>query len=82
MSDFLARGVPVENASSAVLAAARAGAGDPALLRMRERTHQRILRGEAPLGASREGLRELLARSGPAKSSEKKSREPPGRRRP
>jgi hypothetical protein len=82
MSDFVARGVPVENASSTVLSAARAGAGDPAMLRMRERIHQRILHGEAPLGASREGLRELLVKSGPGKSSDKKSGEPAERRRP
>lgn len=82
MSDFMARGVPVENASSTVLSAARAGAGDPALLRMRERIHERILHGEAPVGASREGLRELLAKTSPGRSNEKKSREPAERRQP
>ena len=65
LSDFVARGVPAANASSTVLAAARAGAPDPALLRMRERINERIQRGERPLGASREGLRELLARTSP-----------------
>lgn len=65
MSDFLARGVPAVNASTTVLSATRAGAPDPALLRMRERINERIQRGEKPIGASREGLRELLARTSP-----------------
>ena len=65
LSDFVARGVPAVNASNTVLAAARAGAPDPALLRMRERINERIQRGERPAGASREGLRELLARTSP-----------------
>ena len=63
LSDFVARGVPAVNASGTVLAAARAGAGDAAFLRMRERINERIRRGEAPMGASREGLRELLSKS-------------------
>jgi hypothetical protein len=63
LSDFVARGIPAGNASNTVLTATRAGAGDRALLRMRELIHERILRGEAPLGASREGLRELLIRT-------------------
>jgi len=75
LSDFVARGVPVADASNAVLAATRAGAPDPALLRMRERTHERILRGEAPSGASREGLRELLMKT-PGTPKERGSREP------
>jgi len=65
LSDFVARGVPAANASNTVLSAARAGAPDPALLRMRERINERIQRGERPLGASREGLRELLAKTTP-----------------
>ena len=65
LSDFVARGVPVTSASNTVLAATRAGAPDPALLRMRERIHERILHGEAPTGASKEGLRELLMKTGP-----------------
>lgn len=65
LSDFVARGVPVASASNTVLAAARAGAPDPALLRMRERINERIQRGERPIGASREGLRELLAKTSP-----------------
>ncbi|MFI5371664.1 MAG: hypothetical protein ACHQ52_08905 [Candidatus Eisenbacteria bacterium] len=62
MSDLVARGVPVETASASVIAATRAGAGDEALLRMRERVHERIQRGELPGGATRDGLRELLQR--------------------
>jgi hypothetical protein len=62
MSDLVARGVPVAAASNSVLAAARAGAADQDLLRMRERVHSLIQRGERPSGASREGLRELLLR--------------------
>ena len=65
LSDFVARGVPVASASNTVLAAARAGAPDPALLRMRERINERIQRGERPIGASREGLRELLEKTSP-----------------
>ena len=81
LSDFVARGVPVANASNAVLAATRAGAADPALLRMRERIDERILRGEAPTGASREGLRELLMKT-PGTPKERGSREPREKRRP
>ena len=65
LSDFVARGVPAAYASNTVLSAARAGAPDPALLRMRERINERIQRGERPIGASREGLRELLAKTSP-----------------
>ena len=81
LSDFVARGIPAASASNTVLAATRAGAADAALLRMRERIHERILRGEAPTGASREGLRELLMKtSGAAK--ERGSRGPRERSRP
>jgi hypothetical protein len=34
---------------------------------MRERITERIQRGEKPVGASREGLRELLAKTSPAR---------------
>jgi hypothetical protein len=67
LSDFVARGVPAANASSTVLSATRAGAPDPALLRMRERINERIQRGEKPAGASREGLRELLLTTSPGR---------------
>jgi len=82
LCDFVARGVPVNDASNTVLSAARAGAVDAALLQMRERINQRILRGELPTGASRAGLRELLDKTGP--SSPKESHERPARepRRP
>jgi len=80
LSDFVARGVPVASASNTVLAATRAGAADPALLRMRERIHERILRGEAPTGASQEGLRELLMKTR-GTSKERGSREPREKRR-
>jgi len=63
LSDLVARGVPTAQASGTVTAATRAGAGDPALLRMRERVNERITRGEPPPGATREGLRELLVRT-------------------
>ena len=49
---IVARGVPVGDASSTVLSATRAGAADAALLKMRERINERILRGELPTGAS------------------------------
>jgi hypothetical protein len=80
LSDFVARGVPVGSASNTVLSATRAGAADPALLRMRERIHDRILRGEAPAGASREELRALLLKTHP--SNERGGREPSEERRP
>jgi hypothetical protein len=60
LSDLVARGVPVETASASVIAATRAGAGDTALLRLRERVHERIEHGAAPAGATREELRVLL----------------------
>ena len=82
LSDFVARGVPVGNASGTVLSATRAGAADPALLRMRERINERILHGEKPIGASREGLRELLAKTGPASVGEDGARSTRERRRP
>ena len=81
LSDFVARGVPVASASNTVLAATRAGAADPALLRMRERIHDRILRGEAPTGASREELRELLLTTTPP-SHERGGRDENEKRRP
>lgn len=67
LSDFVARGVPAVNASNTVLSATRAGAPDPALLRMRERINERIQRGEKPAGASHAGLRELLATTSPGR---------------
>lgn len=73
LADLVARGVPTAQASGTVLAAARAGAGDPELLRMRERVNQRITKGEPPPGATREGLRELLLRTAPSDR-----RPPPG----
>jgi hypothetical protein len=82
LSDFMARGVPPVSASGTLIAATRAGAADPALLRMRERINQRIQRGEAPMGASREGLRELLSKTDPGPSKSSPPREPRERRRP
>ena len=76
MSDFMARGVPAGNASSTVLTAARAGAADAALLRMRERIDERIGRGQTPIRASREGLRELLIKTDPAPSKSSPARGP------
>src|SRR5262249_19780799 len=51
--DLVARGVPVDAASVAVLTAARAGATDGSLLRIRERIRTRIESGTAPAGAGR-----------------------------
>ena len=82
LSDFVARGVPVGDASSTVLSATRAGAADAALLKMRERINERILRGELPTGASHDGLRELLAKTGSGPVKEGRGREPRERRRP
>lgn len=82
LSDFVARGVPAVNASGIVLTATRAGAADPALLRMRERINDRILRGQKPVGASREGLRELLAKTGPGSAADEGGRPTHDRRPP
>jgi hypothetical protein len=67
LCDLVARGVPVEAASVAVLTAARAGATDLALLRIRERIHSRIDSGGAPAGAAGEIVRQWL-REGPGRS--------------
>src|SRR5262249_26535269 len=82
LSDFVARGVPVGDASNTVLSATRAGAADKALLRMRERIDERIGRGELPTGASREGLRDRLAQTEPGPAKRSGGREPRERRRP
>jgi hypothetical protein len=82
LSDLMARGISPVNASGTVLSATRAGAADLALLQMRERINERIRRGEAPMGASREGLRELLSRTGPAAPKASSGRDPPERRQP
>jgi len=76
MCDFLARGVPMPTAAGTVIAAARAGTPDDAMMRMRQRVHDEIRRGVAPAGATREALTQLL-RSGPARESS-----PPHRRSP
>ena len=48
LCDLVARGVPADTASVAVVTAARAGATDNALLRLRERIHTGIENGGAP----------------------------------
>ena len=82
LSDLVARGISPVFASGTVLSATRAGAADLALLQMRERINERIRRGEAPMGASREGLRELLSRTGPAAPKASSGRDPPEGRQP
>lgn len=67
LCDLVARGVPVNVASVAVVTAARAGATDNALLRIRERIHTRIENGGAPAGSTGEVVRQWLQES-PAKS--------------
>ena len=66
LCDVVARGVPVDTASVMVLTAARAGATDTALLRIRERVHSRIESGGAPAGAAGDVVRQWL-REGPGK---------------
>jgi hypothetical protein len=80
LSDLVARGVPVEQASNGVLVAARSGATDAMLLRMRERVHARIERGEAPTGAAQQGLHELLSRR-PSADRQRRAPEAPERRK-
>ena len=67
LCDLVARGVPVDVASVAVVTAARAGATDNTLLRIRERIHTRIENGGAPAGSTGEVVRQWLQES-PAKS--------------
>ena len=62
LCDFVARGVPVAAASSAVLTATRVGASDAALMRLRERIHERIGHGSPPAGATQDVLRQWLRR--------------------
>ena len=77
LCDLVARGVPADAASVAVLIAARAGATDQTLLRIRERIHARIDGGGAPAGTAGEVIRQWL-RETPGKS--RRSGEPPAGR--
>jgi hypothetical protein len=78
LCDLVARGVPVDAASVAVITAARAGATDLTLLRIRERIHTRIDSGGAPTVAASEIVRQWL-REGPGRS--RPGSEPPGGQR-
>ena len=76
LCDLVARGVPVEAASVAVLTAARAGATDGSLLRIRERIRTRIESGGAPAGAAGDIVRQWL-KEGPGKRGGAAASEPP-----
>lgn len=78
LCDLVARGVPVNVASVAVVTAARAGATDGALLRIRERIHTRIENGGAPATSTGEVVRQWLHES-PAKT--KRDAAPPAERK-
>lgn len=73
LCDLVARGVPVDSASSAVIRAVRAGAPDASLLRLRERVHDQIQRGSTPTDATRRSLL-LLLRSSPEPAAPRRSR--------
>jgi len=60
LCDLVARGVPADVASVAVVTAARAGATDNVLLRIRERIHTGIENGGAPAGTTGEVVRQWL----------------------
>jgi len=60
LCDLVARGVPADAASVAVVTAARAGATDNVLLRIRERIHTGIENGGAPAGTAGEVVRQWL----------------------
>jgi hypothetical protein len=77
LCDFVARGVPVDAASAAVITATRTGASDEALMRLRERIHSRIEHGAPPAGATQDVLRQWLrsdARASPENSKSRISR--------
>jgi hypothetical protein len=63
LCDLVARGVPADAASVAVVTAARAGATDGALLRIRERIHTGIENGGTPAGTAGEVVRQWLQQS-------------------
>ena len=78
LADLVARKVPGEAAATAVLAGARAGAGDTDLLRMRQRVERDIARGMMPANAAR-----LRARMwAPGLRSPGRDRRPPATERP
>ena len=60
LCDLVAGGVPADAASVAVVTAARAGATDNVLLRIRERIHTGIENGGAPAGTAGEVVRQWL----------------------
>jgi hypothetical protein len=63
LCDLVARGVPADAASVAVVTAARAGATDNALLRIRERIHTGIENGGTPAGTAGDVVRKWLAQA-------------------
>jgi hypothetical protein len=63
LCDLVARGVPADAAAVAVVTAARAGASDGALLRIRERIHTGIENGGTPAGMAGEVVRQWLQES-------------------
>jgi hypothetical protein len=64
LADLVARRVPPDAASAAVMSAARAGARDQDLLRLRERVEQDIQAGVSPAAAAELRTRALLLKTG------------------
>jgi hypothetical protein len=83
LCDLVARGVPADAASVAVVTAARAGATDGALLRIRERIHSGIENGGAPAGTAGDVVRQWLHESpgGKASKQQQRGREPEPQRK-
>jgi hypothetical protein len=80
LGDLVSRGVPPGPASAAVLTAARGGATDRTLLRMRERIHERIEKGGTPERATGDVLQQWLRDPSKGSRSVTTPRSPPPKR--
>ena len=79
LGDLVSRGVPPGPASNAVITAARTGANDRTLLRLRERIHERIEKGGSPERATGDVLRQWLQGPTDARSVTSPRSPPPKR---
>lgn len=80
LGDLVSRGVPPGPASDAVITAARSGATDRSLLRLRERIHARIEKGGSPERATGEVLKQWLRDPASGSRSVTSPRSPPPKR--
>lgn len=80
LGDLVSRGVPAGPASDAVITAARSGANDRSLLRLRERIHERIEKGGSPERATGEVLKQWLRDPSTGSRSVTSPRSPPPKR--